>query len=135
MPAWRPALIAWTKCWQTSACFLIKGCLLNLYWLTCPVWSPATSNCSAYLLTHALPPTLGDACRREALASMLPAREPHAATPVLPPNAHALVVEVPARRELQQAAQVAVERMAARRCWPRVEIFGPAGVRREDGRV
>ena len=57
---------------------------------------------------------------------MLPACEPHAAAPVLLPSAQAVVVEVPPRRELQQAAQVAVERMAARRCWPKVEIFVPA---------
>lgn len=68
-------------------------------------------------------------CRRGALATMLPAREPHAAGPALPPSAQAVVVEVPRRqeRELQQAAQVAVERMAARRKWPKVEIFVPAG--------
>ena len=66
---------------------------------------------------------------------MLPAREPHAAAPVLPPSAHAVVVEVAPRRELQQAAQVAVERMAARRCWPKVEIFvpAPAGQRQSEG--
>jgi hypothetical protein len=66
---------------------------------------------------------------------MLPAREPHAAVLVLPPSAQAVVVEVPPRRELQQAAQVAVERMAARRCWPQVKIFVPvpAGQRQAEG--
>ncbi|KAL4422033.1 hypothetical protein ABPG77_004849 [Micractinium sp. CCAP 211/92] len=67
---------------------------------------------------------------RGALASMLPAREPHAKAPAVPPSAAAVVVEVPRQRsrdgELQQAAQVAVERMAARRNWPQVEIFVPA---------
>lgn len=61
---------------------------------------------------------------------MLPAREPHAAAPALPPSAAAVVVEVPRQRsrdaELQQAAQVAVERMAARRNWPQVQIFVPS---------
>ena len=66
------------------------------------------------------------ACRRELLTTMLPAREPHAAAPLLPASAHAVVVEVAPRRELQQAAQVAVERMAAKRKWPKVEIFVPA---------
>lgn len=41
---------------------------------------------------------------------MLPAREPHAAAPALPPSAQAVIVEVPPRaqreQELQAAAQV-----------------------------
>lgn len=61
---------------------------------------------------------------------MLPAREPQTAGPALPPSAAAVVVEVPRQRsrdaELQQAAQVAVERMASRRNWPQVQIFVPA---------
>lgn len=60
---------------------------------------------------------------------MLPARAAVAAAPALPPSAQAMVVEVPTRRrpaELQQAAQVAVERMAQKRGWPVVEIFVPA---------
>ena len=71
-------------------------------------------------------PTIELWCRREAVATMLPAREAHVATPPLPASATAVVVEVPPRRELQAAAQVAVERMAARRKWPKVEIFVPA---------
>ncbi len=71
------------------------------------------------------------ACRRGALATMLPAREAHATAPALPPSAQAVVVEVPPRPrpqpELQQAAQVAVERMAQKRGWPVVEIYVPAG--------
>lgn len=84
-------------------------------------------------------PAASSARSRGVLASMLPAREPHAKAPALPPSAAAVVVEVPRQRsrdgELQQAAQVAVERMAARRNWPQVEIFvpaeagGPAGAR------
>ncbi|PRW56849.1 basal body [Chlorella sorokiniana] len=69
--------------------------------------------------------------RRGGLAAMLPAREPHTAAPALPPSATAVVVEVPPRaqreQELQAAAQVVVERMAAKRCWPKVEIFVQAG--------
>lgn len=41
---------------------------------------------------------------------MLPAREPHAVAPALPPSAQAVIVEVPPRaqreQELQAAAQV-----------------------------
>lgn len=58
---------------------------------------------------------------------MLPAREAPAAAPLLPPSAEAVVVEVaPRRQELQAAARVAVERMAARRRWPQVQILVPA---------
>lgn len=65
--------------------------------------------------------------RRKALAGMLPAREAPAAAPLLPPSAEAVVVEVaPRRQELQAAARVAVERMAARRRWPQVQILVPA---------
>ncbi|KAL4858434.1 hypothetical protein ACK3TF_001414 [Chlorella vulgaris] len=64
---------------------------------------------------------------RGALATMLPAREPHQAASALPDSACAVVVEVaPRRRALQDAAQVAVERMAAKRRWPQVQIFVPA---------
>lgn len=71
-------------------------------------------------------------------AGMLPAREAPAAAPRLPATAAARVVEVEVvpreRREaLQQAAQVAVERMAAKRHWPQVEIFVPAGTGRQEG--
>ena len=58
---------------------------------------------------------------------MLPARDPHAAAVALPASAHEVVVEVAPRRDLQQAAQVAVERMAAKRKWPKVQIYVPAG--------
>lgn len=48
---------------------------------------------------------------------MLPAREPHATAPALPPSAHAVIVEVPPRaqreRELQAAAQVCFQWV----CW------------------
>lgn len=58
---------------------------------------------------------------------MLPAREAPAAAPLLPPSAEAVLVEVaPRRQELQAAARVAVERMAARRRWPQVQILVPA---------
>ncbi|PSC71462.1 hypothetical protein C2E20_5039 [Micractinium conductrix] len=73
--------------------------------------------------------------KRAELGSLLPAKEPPGAAPVLPRSAEAVVVEVAPRRrtsghgphgELQAAGQVAVERMAARRHWPQVEIYVPA---------
>lgn len=58
---------------------------------------------------------------------MLPACEVRAAAPGPPATAPAVVVEdVPQCQELQQAAQVVVERMAARRHWPQVQIYVPA---------
>ena len=62
---------------------------------------------------------------------MLPARETPAVVPP-PPGAQAVVVEVPqrARQELQEAAAVAVERMAAKRRWPQVQIYVRAGAGR-----
>ena len=63
---------------------------------------------------------------------MLPDREaPPARVPSPPPAA--TIVEVPPARErrgpLQAAAQAAVERMAARRGWPQVQILVPAAGR------
>lgn len=64
---------------------------------------------------------------RVELASMLPASERGAAAPALPARSTAVVVEVDTqRRGLQEAARVAVERMASRRGWPQVQIFVPA---------
>ena len=52
-------------------------------------------------------PTIELWCRREAVATMLPAREAHVATPPLPASATAVVVEVRSRRRLHTAAAAA----------------------------
>lgn len=63
----------------------------------------------------------------EGLASMLPSSECVAAAHAPPACSAAVVVEVDTqKRGLQEAARVAVERMAARRGWPQVQIFVPA---------